>query len=375
MDKKIKILFAINKLTIGGAENIAVNLANLINKDEYDAYFGIMYRTIKKANFYSKLRLSEARIIHFDFHYFFDIKAFFRVYRFLKQEKIKIVVTHLFEANTAVRLAAILARVPIIIIYEHSVYFAKKYWQRKVDWFLALFTDKIIGVAQGVIDFTSQQEKISKDKFQLIKQICDLSVGNIDQRNKIRMSLGIKDNTLVVINLGRFSPEKNQPFIIKLADFLVNKLGELDIVFLIVGYGKMEEELKEKINQAGLQSYVYLLVDPINAKDYLVAGDVFLLPSKREGQPIAMLEAMATGLPALATDVGGIKEIIKDGQSGFLIDDNIDKIANHILFLKKNPDKRKIMGQAAKECAWQSVGKIIEFEFLINNLYKSKKLN
>lgn len=372
--KKIKILFAINKLCIGGAENVVVSQVNTLNKNKFDVFLGLLYSTTRKTTLYDKLQIPNDRIIHFNFSDLFDIRAFWRVYKFLKREKIDIVIAHLFEANMTMRLAAILARVKIKLIVEHSCYFNKSLWQKIVDNFLAYFTDIVFGVSNEVVAFTSKQEKINLKKFKVLNQISNLSTQGLFSRDDLRKQLNIPQDALVAITLGRFSPEKAQYRIIDLADLIINKKENRKIYFVIIGYGPLENKLRGQIKEKKLEKFVKMVVDPQNAKEYLVIGDIFLLTSEREGLPVAMLEAMSSGLACLAFDVGGIKDILKNNKNGWLIDkSDIQAMAEKIFLLFQDLDKLNKMKQFSIQLAKEYSGSITELENLLEKLYQSKR--
>lgn len=363
-----KVLIAINKFTIGGAEQVALSHANLLEEKGYEVYFGILYDTIKEDNFYDNLKVDFKNVIHFKFKRVFDVKAIYRVYKFLRRNKIDIVITHLFEANTAFRIAAILARTKKIFSFEHSCYNIKTRWQILSDKFLSLFTEKIICVSEKVLDFTAEQEKISKDKLVVLNQISDLSLRGIFTRKEVLEKFNTNEDIFVIVTVGRFSPEKNQTKIIEVADSLINEKGFKNFLFMIVGYGPEEQKLKDLIKNKNLGKYVKIIPDSKNAKEYLVAGNIFLLTSNREGMPIVVLEAMHNGLPVIATDVGGVSDIVQDNKNGFLVKlDDINAMVDKILFFYKNKDLIKNFKKEAIETSKIKNGKIEDLENIINN--------
>lgn len=376
MDKKIKILFAINKLCIGGAETVVASQINKIDKTKFDAYLGLLYKTGKTATLYDRLKIDGGKIIHFDYKNLFDLKAFLRVCSFLKRNKIDAVASNLFESNAVMRLAAILSRVKIIIITEHSCYFNKSFWQKTVDHILAYFTDVIFAVSNEVAEFTAKQEKINLKKFKILKQISDLEIKGLFGRDDLRKRLDIPQNALAVATIGRFSPEKAQYRIVDTADLIVNKKRNNNIYFVIIGYGALENELMEKIKSKNLEKFVKIIVDPKNAKEYLTAGDIFLLTSDREGFPVAMLEAMNAGLACIAFNVGGIKDILRDGENGWLVKPgDINSMAEKILLLSGDSGTLREMSKRAVESAKENSGDIAELENLLEKIYLEKQAN
>ncbi|MBT4649413.1 glycosyltransferase [bacterium] len=356
---------------------IFVNQINLIDKNKFNPFVGLLYSTNKKDNLYHKLKISDNKIIHFNFKQklgALDIGGIIRLTKFLRQNKIDIIFTSLFEANFAGRLAAKFAGTKVIVSSEHSCYYDKRYWQKKVDWFLSFFTDKIVAVSNEVADFTSKQEKIDSKKFKVIKQISDISIEGIFNRNELRRQFDIPINAFVCGSLGRFSPEKAQYKIIDMAEILVYDLKIKDIYFIIIGYGALHDELLRLIAVKKLEKYVKIIKDPGLAKEYLVMLDIFILTSIREGFGIVLLEAMNNGLPCIAFNVGGVSEVIRDKESGFLIDNNHKQdFINKILFFYKNKSLMHEFSLRSKKSVDSILGKIEDLEIFFMSLWKSKK--
>jgi len=153
----------------------------------------------------------------------------------------------------------------------------------------------------------------------------------------------------VAITIGRMVAEKAQDQIIDLADRL---RAETKLVFMIVGYGREEQNLKEKVWRLGLSNQVKVVVDARYAKEYLIAADIFVMTSERESVPIAMLEGMYQGLTPVAYAVGGIPDVIADGENGYLIERNdIEAMTRRISSLVHDDDTRQKLAVAARKSA------------------------
>jgi len=372
MENKIPILFITNKLLIGGAEQVIVNQINLLDKEKFAVYLGLLYTTNKPNNLYFKVKLNNEYIVHFCFNKLFAGRAFWRLVKFLKKKKIAIVFSSLFEANLVSRLAALMAGVKIKIITEQSCYFNKSRWQIWADKFLSYFTDVILGVSEEVIEFTSRQEKISRKKFRLMRQISDLQLAGVFARKFLRQSLGIPENAFVAMTHGRFSPEKAQHRIIKAAEKIIGQ-GEKGIYFLIVGNGVLEEEMRAEIKAKNLENFVKVIADAKRAKEYLAAGDIFLLTSDREGSPVAMLEAMNAGLFAVASAVGGVPDVLGDGAGGIMVKPgDIGALAEKIVWCRDHKDLLAGKKEIIKEIARKNSGDIRELEAILLDLWRKK---
>jgi glycosyltransferase involved in cell wall biosynthesis len=370
MIKKIKILFAIDYFAVGGAPMVVLNQLKNLNRDWFDPYLLVLYQT-DKPTFFNELGLSSDRIFQLNLKNRrpLDFKTWRQIYKILRREKFAVVYTHLFLTNLIVRIVAILTRVPVIVSFEHSAYTNKRLWQILADKLLSLFTDKIIVSTKSVGSFTAKQEKISIKKFAVITNPVFLPEKDKVDVSRIRKELNLSPDCFVVITLGRFSEEKGFEYFLQAAE-KVSKLIK-NICFLLVGYGGLEKKLNQRIIELGLQDKCRLIVDPKRAKEYLYIGDLFVLPSLREGQSIVTYEAMAAGLPVIASRLDGIRDIIEDGRNGILIEpkDSLT-MAEKIVYLYNNPLTRQKFITFGKEKIknFDIKKNLEEFEDLIRSL-------
>jgi glycosyltransferase involved in cell wall biosynthesis len=123
----------------------------------------------------------------------------------------------------------------------------------------------------------------------------------------------------MVLSVGRLSPEKGHNYLIDAVSTIVSTSSQLKLKVLIAGSGPSERKLKEQINKKGLQGRVELLGQCSDIKALFSIADLFVLPSLSEGSPNVLLESMAARVPILATKVGGVPELVKDGESAILV--------------------------------------------------------
>jgi glycosyltransferase involved in cell wall biosynthesis len=138
-------------------------------------------------------------------------------------------------------------------------------------------------------------------------------------RNKIRHLLGIKPEEVVILSLRRLHPKTGVQYLIASAPQIVSKIKQ--VKFLIIGEGELKETLLKKVRSCGLESY-FIFTGAIPNEvvpEYIAAADLAVFPSLVEATSIACLEVMAMGVPVVASDVGGLPEIIEDGYNGLLV--------------------------------------------------------
>jgi len=374
MEKKIKILFAINNLNLGGAEVVVTEQIKNIDHEKFSAHLATLYRS-KEPNLLSRIDfLNKESFKQFNFKSknVLNPGKWLAVYKFLKKEKFDVIYSHLFESNMIFRSLAYVLKIPVIVSFEHSEYFNKSRWQIVVDKILSLITDKIIVSTKTVADFTAKQEKIKIDKFVVIPNPISLPDKEKINLPELKKNLNLGDKDFVVLFLGRFSEEKGLDYLLKAFKEII-KVQE-NIKLVMVGYGPLEKKLRQGIRDQNLEKYCQIIAEPLKAKDFLFLGDIFVLTSLREGQSMATYEALMSGLPVVAFAVGGVKDIIKTGDNGFLSPiGDANSLAKNILYLYNNSSERQAMAKRAKESVRQCgvEDNIKFFERLVFSLFKN----
>lgn len=159
-----------------------------------------------------------------------------------------------------------------------------------------------------------------------------------------------EDRPLTVMATGNLLPAKNYPMLIRAADRLRRILPGVPVRFRIAGEGVLRLALEAEIAARGLDDRIELLGSRTDIADLLNQADLFLMTSAYEGLPLAIMEAMACGLPVVATDVGGCGELVAEGVTGHLVPpDDADAAARSLAGLIAAPERRRAMGGAAVE--------------------------
>ena len=266
----------------------------------------------------------------------------------LRQEKFDILCCHLFESNFIIRLINLFAGAKPVFIFEHNIYWQKQWWKILADRLLAKTTAKIFVDSQAILDFTSNQEKIKKDKFAILPYPIELIEKKDYDAKKIKKDFGLPANSFVIGSVARFVRQKGQAYLIKAAAEILSKTKRQDVYFLLVGYGDREVELRQLIDNLNIKSRVIISAAK-DIKAVLPIIDIFVVSSLWEGQPIAMLEAMAGGCPVVATKVGGVPEIIIDEQNGLLAEPKDENsLVEKIIRLAENEEIRDSISKEAK---------------------------
>ena len=266
----------------------------------------------------------------------------------------------------------------------YKIFFKTPYivWGRGSDiyfnWkFSQLMNKLVLDSADEVIALTEDmkkktQEFYKKDIFVIPNGVnLENLIGLSKETARGRLKIGI--NEKIIIFVGRLSIEKGAMYLIKAMGIIKEKNPELRL--LLVGYGSEEKKLMKLVKDMGLRHNVDFIGMKKNKEvfEYMAASDVFVLPSLYEGFPNALLEAMASGLPIVASKVRGIPEIIEESENGFLVEPkDSNGIAEKILYLFDNSELKKRICLNNKEKV-----KNYSWDFVADSLIKvySKCLN
>ena len=246
-----------------------------------------------------------------------DLRLVWRLWRWLRNNKPQIVHTHLFTADTWGRLVARLAGVPLVFSTVHSVNSWQGRVHRLVDRTLALFTTRLIACTAQVAEKLHNQDGIDARRIVTLANGVDLQrfadVTPVD----IERELGASGGGPWLAVLGRLEPVKGQAYLLECLALLRDQGIEFRCV--LIGDGPERESLVEKVTRLQLADRVYLAGFRDEVPAWLAAIDVLVMPSRWEGLPMALLEAMALGKPVVAHAVGGIPDVVRDGQEGLLV--------------------------------------------------------
>jgi glycosyltransferase involved in cell wall biosynthesis len=310
---------------------------------------------------------------------FNDIKAFITIFRILRRSKPDIVHTHTSKAGILGRLAAWMARVPIMIHTPHGHVFYGHFGKLLSRIFLQI--EKLLGrITHHQIALTPEE---CNDYLNLrVSQLGNTSVihsgvdlhrfsKGTEERTRKREELGIPPDALVVGYVGWLIPIKGVTYLLSAMSKVLEKHPKSMLVLVGKGDDKGEEEikLKEQAERAGLADKVRFLGWRSDVDEIMGCFDIFVLPSLNEGMGRVLVEAMAAGLPIVASRVGGIPDLVKNGQNGLLVPPkDASALENAISALLEDQEKRKRMGEAGtKMCRQYSAEAMVE---QIDNLYK-----
>jgi glycosyltransferase involved in cell wall biosynthesis len=324
MSRKYRILQIIDHLDTGGAQEVVYNLIKYADRQRFVIELaalhglGYYYKVIQQlsVDLYSLSPLKFSRFVS-------PPLLIPKILYLLREGKYHLVHCHLLASNIIAKPLAAIAGVPILFNYDHGNYFDHSP-QRLYTWMDGLanrLTHHIIAVSASVRDYLIRHENVSPQKVTVIHNGIDLDhfspEGSITNRKQMHQKWEIPQNALLVAGVGRLCYQKNFPGFLRVAAEVIQTIS--GVHFVIAGDGPEQKKLTQLAQELGIADRVRFLGFVKDMRQFYQAIDIFFLPSHYEGTPITMLEAMAMGVPIVASKVDGIAEILEDGVDAYLV--------------------------------------------------------
>jgi glycosyltransferase involved in cell wall biosynthesis len=358
---KICILHLLGGLQMGGAEIMVVQYIKSLGTKDYNHFvycFGVDGPVREKIEalgipvHMGKLRAPINQPIRFVVTILLLIKD---LLAFIRKNRIQIIQSQLSRANKLAVVVGKLARLPAFPTIQNTMEFVdrRSRWNLRVhinqavDWLIFPIADRIVAVSQEVKEIVHQRFRIKRSKIIVLNNGIVFDESRSELVN-IEKEFLIPKNTLKIISIGRLSYQKAMEVLISATAELVAS-GMCNIFVMIVGEGEDRKHLEKLILELGLCNCVKLLGIRHNVIELMKASDIFVMPSRFEGLSVAMTEAMACGLPIIASDAPGLKTFIIHGQNGLLFPvENHEALAERIFKLANDRDLREKLSYGAK---------------------------
>lgn len=344
--KKIKVAHLVNYLSPAGKEVGIVKLLNGLNENLFEPFLIVFDRVFDFLN----LNTSKTEVIELNKKEGNDPLLIFKLAKILRQKQIDILHSHSWGTLVEGVLGAKLARVPVIIHGEHGT-FHKDRKRILVQRILFNLTDQLLSVSELLADDISRTIGVKREKIVAVLNGVDVSKFKPDseKRAKYRAQLLANDQTVLLGTVGRPMKVKNHQLMIRaLAELKkINIKAKLVIIGDTPKYSLIDD-LKALTHSLNLNNDVQFLSYQQDIPGYLNAFDIFVLSSLSEGCSNVIQEAMATGLPVVASNVGGNPELIEHGKDGLLFTSNsVEALTEALKYLIENPEQAKKLGQNA----------------------------
>jgi glycosyltransferase involved in cell wall biosynthesis len=288
-----------------------------------------------------------------------DVSAGLQLYKLLKRLAPDILSTHSSKTGILGRIAGHFSGVPVVIhtVHGYAFPFASS-WLARWTYFLVEYLGGKFGDAFVVLNESDRRIaietlRIPKEKVYLIPNgvgVKGFAKSTDGRRTRIRREhFGIIDDDVLCVGMvGRLWRQKNPACLLRAA-LRVLKQTDKHVHFFFIGDGELRSGLEEAISNQGLQAQIHMLGWRQDVAELLSGLDIFVLPSRWEGMPLSILEAMASSLPVIASDISGNNDLVTHGVDGILFDsDNDEQLAQGIMSLVSSAGMRDEMGVNAR---------------------------
>ena len=339
----VRVLFLIDELDVGGTEQQLLELVKRLDRRRYRPMVccfrpGRVSREIEAAGVDVFVIEKRAKV---------DLRLILTLRSLMRRERVDLVQTYLFTANTWGRLAAILAGVPVIASSERNVDIWERGYKRLLGRWLDRWTACTIANSRAVKEYLVGKG-LPSDKVRVVYNgvDCRRFDGPVTP-DATKAELGIPPHHAVVGLLARLEPQKDPHAFVQAAARVAAEVPAVS--FLVIGGGTLERELRAKANELGIADRVVFTGPRRDVARLLAVCDVSVLSSLKEGMSNTIMESMAAGKPVVATRVGGNAELIEDGVTGFLVPiRDPARLAEGIRRVVEDPMLAKTMGLRAK---------------------------
>lgn len=358
MDQK-KILFLIDSLGYGGAENLLLICLNHLDKAKFNP--AVCVFTNRSGNpIGEEIKKLGIEVDFIPIKNLRDITAIFKLVRYLRRNNFDLVHTQLSFANTLGCIASKLVNIPCVSTLHTLKKPIKKnssYWRYRImGWSLKYFCNRIIAVSEATkihhLDTLNLPEKKMVTLYNGI-EIDKLPKIGTKEKFELRKSLGILPKIPLLITVAVLREDKGIQYMLKAIPELIKVVP--DAIYLIVGDGDYRQYLENLVTGLGIQDHVRFVGYKKEIYHYMLISDLFILPSLTEALPTVLAEAMACGLPVVATTVGGIPEMIKSQYNGILVPPkNSEMLANVCANLLVEVKKVKKLSEVSKDYVYEN---------------------
>jgi glycosyltransferase involved in cell wall biosynthesis len=341
------ILHVIDTTGPGGAETVFVDLATRLPAPEY-RHVVVLHG---KGWVYEELQRRGVEPVLLDASGSFNISYLRSLIRLVRRENVDLLQGHLLGASIYCSMVGLLTRRPVVATFHGSVDIEPDERLKRLKFaVINAGAGRVVAVSEGLRDDLFSITSLRHDRMEVIYNGIRTQDFQRSASDSLRGEFGWSRDDFVVGSLGNVRPAKAYDVLLRAAALL--ETSERSVRFVVAGqpdrYG-LYEELMALRERLGMESRVQFLGFVDDPADFLGSVDLFLSTSRSEGLPLSAIQAMATGLPLLATRCGGYEELVTDRVNGWLVDvDDPSAVAESILALAASPTRRAELGEEAR---------------------------
>ena len=360
-----KVLRIINRFNLGGPTYNAANLTKYMSADFETMLIGGKHESGEISSTYINDSLGiDYQVLpnlKRSIDFITDRSAYSEIKKIIGSFKPDIVHTHASKAGAIGRLAAYHSNVPVVVHTFHGHVFhgyfgkAKTQFYKSVERYLASKSNAIIAIsAEQKRELTEVHRVCTPHQTHVIPLGFDLNrfrESKSEKRTAFRSKWNIPDHTFAIGIIGRFAPIKNHTFFLE----IMEKLKGTNVLGILIGDGDEKESIIAKARQKGIEQNL-IFTSWIKDIDAALPGlDAVILTSDNEGTPVSLIEAQASAKPVLSTNVGGVKDVVLDRKSGYILEKgDLEGFIHHIKELETSVEFCRKMGQAGEQWAFSN---------------------
>lgn len=346
----LRVMYLMEDLSLGGAQRRFVRMARMLDKDRFQLVIGVLR---PGGALEDDVRSLGIPLVHFTRHSRFDPSPVWHVRQYVRRERIDVVHGMLWLSNLVAMLAAwqtphlAVVGSTVNLVYDkerggkYRLMLDQRLWRRM---------DYMVVNALALREYLLQR-RFPEERLVSIANgvdVPDAALLSPASRAAVRARLGLPADVPLIGTVARLEPEKNLQTLVQAARIVCERLPEAHVA--VIGDGSERAPLQALAASLGIGEKVHFPGKVASSDLALPAFDLFVLCSRFEGMPNALLEAGAWGLPLIATPVGGTVEIVLEEETGFLTPlGDPQTLAEHICALLEHPDRAALMGRAARE--------------------------
>ena len=345
--RRPRVLHLITSLEIGGTERQAVELLKRLDAKRYDVRLAMLRN---EGPFYKEIQSRFSNVPEFPLTSFYNanaVKQLARLRRLMIRDRIDILHAHDFYSGLLGATAARLAGVRVIASQRHLTLTDRRVHELGTR-VIHRLAHRMLVNSEAIRDRIIDQDGALPDKIRVIKNgILESSGSRTEARKQLCADLGIEGEATLIGTVARLQPVKGHHFLVEAAAMVLR--DRPNVHFVLVGDGPLRAEIEAECVALGISNRVHLLGDRTDVAQLVAAFDLFVLASLHEGLPNAVMEAMASRVPVVATAVGGTTELIEDGATGYLVPkENSHALADRIRFAISDREHRAEIISAAQ---------------------------
>ena len=325
-------------LNVGGLEKVVYDLVRFADRDEHSVSVLCLDEIGALGPAFEETGLSVESL---GIHRQGIVRGVLRLAKRLRELRPQIVHTHNAPAHLVGAPAAWLSGVPVVVNSRHGLHRMAGWKAGVANQLATRLTHRMVAVSGAVAALSRSVDHVPEHKLAVIRNGVDLD----RYRRRVPVVPGAGRKAIHAARLAY--PTKDQRTLLRAVRLVVNELP--DFTLDIVGDGPDRNVLESLCDELNLRANVSFLGFRHDLHELLPAAGMFLLSSTTEGLPMTILEAMAAGLPLVSTDVGGISEVVSQGQTGWLVPpQSPEAMAEAILKLARDPARAVEMGRAGR---------------------------